>query len=128
MNIANSRALLLSVIVCLFSLSVGAIQIDISHKSNKTKEVIIVNIDSELNDDLPDLAQYTFDLHNSLGDGLVTIKDYQPSGSDLTPINRLVVMLHDLGIKKDQIVLKHVESAPITPYFTVSVTPSSEVQ
>lgn len=130
MNIANSRALLLSLIISLFTLSLSATN-GITEKAKKDtkKDLIIVNIDPDLSDQLAGLANYTFGLYKAHDNGMVSIKRYvNEDTKDQDAVNELIVLLKGLGVGQDRITISDEKLALDKPYFTLSVSAGPNVQ
>jgi hypothetical protein len=129
MNIANSRALLLSLLVCLFALSLSATHLTDGKVKETKKEIIVVSIDQNIGDQLSGLAQYTYDLYLSSDKGLVSITKYldETMDEDKT-VETLISLLKDLGVSETNINVSSEKLTLAQPYFTLSVSAIPAVQ
>ncbi len=129
MNIANSRSLLLCILVCLFASSANATLFPNGDTKETKKEIIIVNIDEDLNGQLSSLADYTYNVYRASQKSVVTITSYlSDKDSESTEITDLVTLLKKLGVEKDHLVVKTDAEDHDRAYFTLSIAAGPDVQ
>lgn len=128
MNIVNSRALLLYIFVCLFAF-VG--QAEVTHSGDKKsskKDIVIVNIDSSLDDQVASIADYAADLFNSKAEATINITRYVTNPGDKKVVDDLIKELTILGVAADKIVVKDEALRLDTPYFSLTISSGKDVQ
>lgn len=129
MNIANSRSLLLCILVCLFALSANATLYPNGDNKETKKEIIIVNIDEDLNGQLSSLADYTYNVYRASQKSVVTITTYLSNNEEeSSEITDLVTLLTKLGVEKDHLIVKKDGKDHDRDYFTLSIAAGPDVQ
>ncbi len=128
MDITKSRAFLLCLFVCFSLISSVAGPFYFGNEKKPTKELIIVNVDAQLNNQLGSLAEYVHNLYRSNKDGMITIKTYINIEADQSSVDSLIILLTKQGVSKSDIKLIRESSTLENPYFTLSVSSRSAIQ
>ena len=129
MNIANSRSLLLCILVCLFASSANAALYTNGETKGTKKEIIIVNIDEDLNSQLSSIADYTYNVYRAAQKSVVTITAYlSDKDAESTEITDLVSLLTELGVEEEHLVIKKDAKEHNLAYFTLSIAAGPDVQ
>lgn len=128
MNVTNSRALLLSLLLCLLFTGISASDSNTESPKKSVRDLIIVQVDDQLNAQIDALSNYTLHLHKSKNKGQITIKEYLVKDHKNDQVKFLITQLIEKGISEENIVFETAQSATGNAYFTVSVTTGPDIQ
>lgn len=84
-------------------------------------DIIFVSIDEELEGQLVDLANYALSTYNNHTDGRITIKIFASAEEDKALVQKLVVLINDLGVDKTHIKVIIEKEHSAKPYFSMSI-------
>ncbi len=126
MNITNSIILLLCLLMS-FSDIKAIDSVPLTDDKKDSKEIIIIQIDDQLDDQLSSLAEYTYDLYQKHGRGIIKITIYTDD-SDESSVDDLVLLLDKKGLDDGDIVEETKELEVDQPYFTISVSAGPAIQ
>ena len=126
MNITNSIILLLCLLMS-FSDIKAIDSVPLTDDKKDSKEIIIIQIDDQLDDQLSSLAEYTYDLYQKHGRGIIKITIYTDD-SDESSVDDLVLLLDKKGLDDGDIVEEIKELEVDQPYFTISVSAGPAIQ
>lgn len=93
----------------------------------ESKEIIIIQLDDQLDDQLTSLAEYTYSLYQKHNRGLIKITTYTDH-LDESRIIDLMKLLDKKGLDEGDIIEERKELEVDQAYFTISVTSGPEVQ
>ena len=126
MNITNSIILLLCLLMS-FSDIKAIDSVPLTDDKKDSKEIIIIQMDDQLDDQLSSLAEYTYDLYQKHGRGIIKITIYTDD-SDESSVDDLVLLLDKKGLDDGDIVEEIKELEVDQPYFTISVSAGPAIQ
>jgi len=126
MNITNSIVLLLCLLMS-FSDIKATDSVPFTDDKKESKEIIIIQIDDQLDNQLASLAEYTYDLYQKHDRGLIKITTYSDL-SDEAKVSDLMELLDQKGLDDGDIIAEKKELEVAQAYFTISVTSGPAVQ
>jgi len=123
MSVSNSILLLLCSFLCLTETKASLTD----PVTDDKKEIIIVQIDEELNEQIVSLANYAYQLYKGHDRGMIKVTIYSDLNQEAV-VTDLINMLGDKGVEKDDLLSEHKDLEVETAYFTISVSEGAAIQ